>query len=111
MRQVSSKRQAENKLRREVIKQKYGEGDVSCEVAINRRCEGKAVDVHEPHTRARGGSITDPDNMLAICRSCHNWIHSNPVLASSLGLLSKTGDDVKFENRYLRPNKMIANGC
>lgn len=110
MKQVSAKRQAENKLRREVIMRKYGDGFVSCEVGffINSGCEGNAVDVHEPHTRARGGSITDPDNMVAVCRSCHDWIHNNSVEATEIGLLSHGGS--RFKNRWLRPNKVLVGG-
>jgi len=45
------------------------------------------VDLHEPLTRARGGSILDPANTVAVCRSCHDWIHDNPTAATDLGLL------------------------
>jgi len=38
-------------------------------------------------TRARGGSILDPANTVAVCRSCHDWIHDNPTAAADLGLL------------------------
>lgn len=101
---VSKKRQLELNERKEVIKRKYGDIDnVSCEVgySINNRCNGYAVDVHEPHTRARGGSITDPDNMVAVCRSCHDWIHSNPKKATELNLLSY--GDTQIKTRWLRP--------
>lgn len=42
---------------------------------------------HEPLTRARGGSISDPGNMIATCRGCHRWIHDNPERAKEIGLL------------------------
>ena len=51
------------------------------------RCQGRATDIHEPLTRARGGSIVDLDNTVAVCRRCHDWIHDNPNVATSLGLL------------------------
>jgi hypothetical protein len=51
------------------------------------RCERDATDVHEPLTRARGGSIVDEANSLAVCRACHDAIHRHPTLATALGLL------------------------
>ena len=51
------------------------------------RCGGLAIELHEPLTRARGGSILDPANTVAVCRSCHDWIHVNPAAATDLGLL------------------------
>lgn len=50
-------------------------------------CEGKAVDVHEPKTRARGGSIVEEANTLAVCRRCHEYVHRFPVEATRLGFL------------------------
>lgn len=52
------------------------------------RCQGTPSDVHEIQTRARGGSIVDPDNVVAVCRACHDWIHSHPAQATTLGLLA-----------------------
>lgn len=90
---VSTKRAKLLRERRRVIEQ----------VMANRRCEAgariarvdsshvcrvEAVDVHEPLTRARGGSIVDPSNMVPVCRSCHDWIHGNPTLATEVGLLT-----------------------
>ena len=51
------------------------------------RCNGLAIELHEPLTRGRGGSILDPANTVAICRSCHDWIHAHPAAATDLGLL------------------------
>lgn len=51
------------------------------------RCGHYATDVHEPHTRARGGDILDIANTLTVCRLCHDWIHVNPKLATEAGLL------------------------
>tara|TARA_B100001250_G_scaffold304926_1_gene266872 strand:- start:6195 stop:6602 length:408 start_codon:yes stop_codon:yes gene_type:complete len=52
-------------------------------------CDGRAVDIHEPLTRARGGSILDVENTMAVCRACHTWIHDNPEAATKLGLLKR----------------------
>ncbi len=90
---VSKKRQRENNQRRAVIK-KVLEHRKACEagrligtVDNKHRCSGQPDDIHEPLTRARGGSIVDPANMVVVCRLCHDWIHVNPRLATSVGLL------------------------
>lgn len=50
-------------------------------------CGQTSVELHEPLTRARGGSILDPANTVAICRSCHDWVHDHSTAATELGLL------------------------
>ena len=55
-------------------------------------CDGRAVDIHEPLTRARGGSILDVKNTMAVCRKCHTWIHDNPEASKVLGLLKSNYD-------------------
>ena len=62
-------------------------GAVITHAGYNARCHGFAIELHEPLTRARGGSILDPANTVAICRSCHQYIHDHPVAALELGLL------------------------
>jgi hypothetical protein len=52
-------------------------------------CLKRATDIHEPLTRGRGGDILDPENTLALCRVCHDWIHANPLAATELGLLRR----------------------
>jgi 5-methylcytosine-specific restriction endonuclease McrA len=52
-------------------------------VAYVRR---NSTDVHEIIRRSQGGSILDENNVLAVCRECHNRIGSNPQLAFDLGL-------------------------
>lgn len=85
LRQQSKKRQAENRERRKVVTAKYGAGPVRCEVPW---CTRLADDAHEPLTRARGGSITDPDNIRAVCRPCHDEItDKQPDWAYEIGFL------------------------
>ena len=55
-------------------------------------CRRRAVDIHEPLTRARGGSILDVANTVAVCRGCHDWIHTHPESATRLGLLRSKHD-------------------
>ena len=65
----------------------YGQMNAERLRASAYRCGGLAVDLHEPFTRARGGSILDPANTVAVCRACHDWIHDHPEAATSVGLL------------------------
>ena len=60
------------------------------ERSICQRCQSaRPVTVHELVTRARGGSITDEDNCVALCRDCHGWIHEHPVQATGEGWLRR----------------------
>lgn len=71
---VSKKRQAANRLRRKVIAALFPERPVCV-----GPCGGQwADDVHEPLTRARGGSIVDAENMLPLCRPCHDLVTFAP---------------------------------
>lgn len=58
-----------------------------CELRIGGVCQGKGVMVHEILTRARGGSITDPENCLHACAACHRWAHDHDEQATKLGFL------------------------
>jgi len=93
LRQVSAKRTKVQRLRRAMVAEELAKREL-CEAGArithaghNARCNGLAIELHEPLTRARGGSILDPANTVAICRSCHDWIHANPAAATSVGLL------------------------
>lgn len=85
LKQRSSKRETEMVDRRALVRRVLDARPV-CE-----RCESaRSTDVHEPHTRARGGSITDPENVRALCRACHDWVHSHPAEASEEGWLRRS---------------------
>lgn len=47
-------------------------------------------DVHELVRRSQGGSILDENNVLAVCRKCHERIGREPALAFELGLAKKS---------------------
>ena len=50
------------------------------------RCfRARSTDVHELKSRARGGSITDESNVVALCRRCHDYITQNPAQAEAEG--------------------------
>lgn len=59
--------------------------DASC-----ARCGTKATEVHEIKTRARGGSILDPDNCVALCHACHHWVTTHPLEAKAEGLMKNS---------------------
>jgi hypothetical protein len=89
LRQVSAKRAKENAERRAMLAAKYP-GKPLCEVPF---CIRWADDAHEPLTRARGGSITDPQNVRAVCRPHHNEItFEEPEWAYEIGFLVHSWD-------------------
>jgi hypothetical protein len=55
-------------------------------------CIHPSEDVHEPLTRARGGSILDETNTKAVCRMHHDLIHLEPEWAYELGFLVHSWD-------------------
>jgi 5-methylcytosine-specific restriction endonuclease McrA len=55
------------------IKKKYLEKHPYCEVCLTQGLIVPAVDVH--HIKARWRGNNDEDNLVALCRSCHNKIH------------------------------------
>jgi hypothetical protein len=55
-------------------------------------CSGRADDLHEPWTRARGGPTDDPRNCLPVCRPCHGWLTDYAALAELL----RTKDGVPY---------------
>lgn len=88
LRPVSKKRAKANVERRKVLIEKYGLPDTwSCELQaiIGTTCAG-AIHGHELLKRSRGGSITDPDNIMLACDFHNGWVEDFPSLASELGL-------------------------
>ncbi len=85
LRAVSAKRQAVNRERRKVIEALLTERGPGCEARLDG-CDGRAVDCHEVLRRSQGGSLTDPGNLLLLCRTHHDWITTHPAEAVALGL-------------------------
>ena len=55
---------------------------------VCQRCMAdRSQDIHELKSRARGGSITDIENLVALCRNCHSWVTQNPKEAHDQGWL------------------------
>ena len=72
---VSKKRAAENRERRKVVAELFADNQ-TCQMRLPG-CTGWATDPHEPLTRARGGSITDPAGIVLGCRNCHTRVHTD----------------------------------
>ena len=53
-----------------------------CQAALHR-CTHKSTDIH--HKKGRGKYHNDITTWLSVCRTCHNWIESNPIEAEELG--------------------------
>jgi hypothetical protein len=97
MRRVSKKRASVNRERRRVILERWGrypkcEGCVPLRaLGVTTGCDGWATDAHEILSRARGGSITDPANILPLGRLCHDYVSTHPREAERAGLSRSAG--------------------
>lgn len=98
---MSAKRQQENKFRKEAVAKVKKRSNGRCEGAplIARvdpvaasNCRGIGVDPHEKLKRSRGGSITDPGNIMWLCRPCHDWTEDEVALATEVGMLTPSWD-------------------
>lgn len=76
LRKTSEKRDAENRTRATAMRWVAKRSGGRCEAAVliatvdavgASECQGSAVDGHERRTRGRGGSITDPRNIVHVC--------------------------------------------
>lgn len=101
MRKESSKRSSLNKKRSAFTRQILAERSwcEACPVFAKHDekvtyLRNPACDVHEIVRRSQGGSIIDEENVLAVCRPCHDRIGRYPALAFELGLAKRgnTGD-------------------
>lgn len=87
LRRMSKKRKAQIPLRKKVIEEVMDRDRGLCQAALPGLCRVQASDVHEILTRARGGSILDPDNCIALCRPCHSWITDHPGWSRDHGFM------------------------
>lgn len=91
-------RNTESKEQRKIMKERQA---IRLELAMERgyQCEACPLtpvgsypprpftDMHEVLTRGRGGSPTDPQNILLVCRECHVWITTHEWEARGMGLV------------------------
>lgn len=58
-------------------------------LGLHLRCQrcytGWSSDVH--HKAGRGKHLNDESTWMAVCRSCHDWIHAHPKESRQLGYL------------------------
>lgn len=81
LRKVSDKRRQQLRLYSQERKAFLADKPV-CEICHR----GRSFDVH--HRRGRyGRSLLEREHWLAVCRSCHELIHSNPQRARTLGYI------------------------
>lgn len=53
---------------------------------VCERChQQRATECHELLSRARGGSVLDPENIACLCHDCHAWITTHPAEAQAQG--------------------------
>ena len=50
----------------------------------------RSQDVHEIVRRSQGGSILDEQNLMAVCRPCHERIGKYPKISFDLGLAKES---------------------
>lgn len=86
LRHVSAKRQLLLNQRADLLALAQRTACFARDLVPDVHCEGP-LDAHEPLTRARGGSITDRDNIVFVCRAHHGFIHRHPIESEQLGLL------------------------
>ena len=67
---------------------------------IQRLCERcfASLGLHTPSTEIHhqngrsGDNLLNTDTWVALCRSCHRWIHDHPALAREGGWLAEKGE-------------------
>lgn len=57
-----------------------------CQAKV-KGCQTLATDVHHIGYKVSREDYLNTGNFLAVCRSCHDWIHANDKEAKELGLL------------------------
>lgn len=85
----SKRRERENRERRAMKNAMFPDSRPLCIVPW---CGRWADDLHEPLTRARQGSITEPDNAVPTCRSHNSELTEEPEWGYELELLVHAWD-------------------
>ena len=45
----------------------------------------RSVDLHELKNRSQGGDFLDREQIVTLCRECHQWVTENPAQAHESG--------------------------
>lgn len=96
--------------RREIAERKrlrvelLDERGLRCEAHRELQCCNPWTDLHEILKRSAGGSPTDKNNILCVCRECHQWIEANPAEAMERGL-SKSSAPILHKMKMAQINR------
>jgi hypothetical protein len=93
LKRQSKKKRAENKVRRALREELIEERGHQCQVKVPEACAGLFSDMHEILTRGRGGDPLDKENILLVCRPCHEIITKNTKWAEHHGFVRKARPD------------------
>lgn len=68
-----------------------GSSEIAALRLVLSGCTRRSVDVHEILSRGRGGKIVPSQGLgdhevMCLCRSCHDWITTNPRISAALGV-------------------------
>lgn len=85
IRKVSPARRRQQRQRVKALHVVMKRCDGKCELQIQGTCTWWAVDAHESILRSAGGDPTDPANIVATCRECHEFAHGHPIAAREMG--------------------------
>lgn len=91
LRRVSRRRRKADRERAKLRAVLLEERGAWCQARL-LHCDGPWTDLHEIKLRSRGGSITDPANILCVCRSCHTFITDHPKWALKRGFVRNSWD-------------------
>jgi 5-methylcytosine-specific restriction endonuclease McrA len=58
------------------------------DVVLCENCSMPAVDIHHIKERSQGGKH-NIENLIALCRSCHNAVHNEKINESDLKYMHK----------------------
>lgn len=91
LRRVSKKRAKEGRERRALVVALLAERPW-CEIRWDENCQGRAVDVDEIRSRARGGDFLNPADCQTAYRYCHDRKHAEPTEAVRRGVARNSWD-------------------
>lgn len=91
IRQRSAKKAVEVRARiKFLLKLERDRGPIcQAQGAASPACQGFWSDGHELVRRSQGGDPLSADNVILVCRLCHDWIGANPALAIERGLAKR----------------------
>jgi hypothetical protein len=107
---VSDKRRAENRERRAMADRRWPDRRDGTVMCAKPGCGHPADDLHEILPRGRGGSITDEENTIPLCRQHNEELTLEPAWGYELGLLKHSwpGDAPAEDPRNSRPGTLEA---